>query len=101
MSASQRWFFSRAAVLLAIASSHASQTATPNANHEFRHWRIIDPNHPDDANYTVTDTNASTVITMSADHEVTAAFKCGGDEFYPLAVIGLLMLGLAAIRRLR
>jgi hypothetical protein len=76
-------------------------TAVPDPDSRFSHWRIYDPNTPGDPNY-AKDGNNPITLSMTADREVTAVFKCGGGAAHglPLAALGLVLLRLTA-RRLR
>ena len=74
-------------------------TAVPDQGKSFRYWKVYDPNHPGDANYIELDANTVLHLTMDADWEVEAAFKCGGGVglMFPLSVAA----GLALMRRRR
>jgi len=75
-------------------------TALPHSGKSLKHWIIWDPNHPGDSNYTATDTNTVLYLTMDANWQIDAAFKCGGSV-PPFVAMTLLALGLAAaVRRL-
>ncbi len=75
--------------------------AEPFSGKSFKGWVIYDPNHPGDANYITQDTNATLYLTMDADWEIEAGFKCGGGV-PPFVAVALLALGFAvAVRRLR
>jgi hypothetical protein len=50
-------------------------TATPAAGKGFAGWEVYDPNYPGDANYAVTDANATTTVIMDADRQVRAVFS--------------------------
>ena len=75
--------------------------AEPLSGKSLKHWIIWDPNHPGDANYTSTDTNTVLYLTMDADWEVEAAFKCGGgsDLVMPLGMVLLALFAGVVIRR--
>ncbi len=72
------------------ANALVTLTAEPNSNRAFSHWEIYDPNHPDDINYAVVDTNLTTQILMDTDRTVLAAFKCGSSNLLLPMMIGLL-----------
>ncbi len=78
-------------------------TAQPNPDKVFHHWKIFDPNFPGDETHAVLDANLSTTITMMADRQVEATFKCGSgiDAALPLLVVMGLTAGLVARRRRR
>jgi len=73
-------------------------TAQPISGKSLKQWTIFDPNHPGDANYAVTDTNTVLYLTMDADWEVEAKFKCGASV-PPFVAMTLLALGLAVVVR--
>jgi len=75
-------------------------TADPNGDKVWSRWKVFDPNHPDDANYIATDTNAVLYLTMDADWRVKAIFKCGSGlgVLGPVVVIGIPICGFAARR---
>lgn len=77
-------------------------TAVPNEGKRFGQWEIYDPNHPDDANYSVIDTNSVLTITMDHDCQVVAVFRCGSgaEQALPLLVITAMACG-AIARRMR
>ena len=77
--------------------------AEPLSGKSLKHWIIYDPNFPGDANHAVTDANSILYLTMDADWEVEAAFKCGGgaELVMPLGMVLLaLFAGVAARRKL-
>jgi hypothetical protein len=76
-------------------------SAVPEPNRAFSHWEICDPNFPGDTNHAAIDANNPIKILMNADHQVTAAFKCGNNSgVFPL--LGLPVVGvLAMVRRRR
>jgi len=77
-------------------------TAEPLSGKMLKKWVIYDPNHPGDANYTSEDTNTVLYLTMDADWEIEATFKCGSSSALP--PIAMVLLGLTLtliIRRLR
>jgi len=67
-------------------------TAQPNDGIVFNKWRIYDPNHAGDANYTVTDANNPLTLVMMGDRDVVAVFRCAGATG-PLLPIMLGVLG--------
>jgi len=69
--------------------------AEPLSGKSLKHWIIWDPNHPGDANHVVTDTNSVLYLTMDADWEVEAAFKCGGGSELVMP-LGMVLLALFA-----
>jgi hypothetical protein len=76
--------------------------AEPVEGKAFRAWKIYDPNYPGDANHAVEDSNSVLYLTMDADYEVEAIFKCGSAGMMPVAGVVLAALGLAVmVRRLR
>ena len=72
--------------------------AEPLSGKSFKGWIIYDPNHPGDANYTTQDTNAALYLTMDADWEVDAGFKCGGGV-PPFIAMTLLALAMGVVLR--
>ncbi len=72
--------------------------ARANQGKSFKGWVIYDPNHPGDANHITQDANAILYLTMDADWQIEAAFKCGGGV-PPFVAIALLALGLGAMIR--
>ena len=74
-------------------------TAEPDDGKVFKRWKRYDPNHPGDANYVVIDMNNPITIMMDGNHEVKAAFKCGGGGMVPLLLLALGSLGLLRRRR--
>ncbi len=78
-----------------------SLTAAPIPGRAFGQWTVYDPNHPDDANFAAMDANTVLVLTMDANRQVEATFKCGGSAG-PMLIptLGLLGLwgGLAGLR---
>ena len=72
---------------------HIREASESQEARAFRHWEIYDPNHPDDANYMMTDSNNPVSIMMMADRQVTAVFECGSDSG-PLLPMALVLLGL-------
>jgi len=81
--------------------STVTLTAIPNEGRSLREWTLFDPNYPGDANLAAVDANNPIAVTMNANREVTAAFKCGSGaaDMFPLGAAA--MLTLAAIRRRR
>lgn len=75
-------------------------TATPIEGKAFRHWEVYDPNHPGDANHVATDANNPLTITMNANREATAVFKCGSGLAMPFPA-GIAWLAWWAGRRAR
>jgi len=73
--------------------------STPVDGKSFKMWKIFDPNHPGDANHITQDSNAVLYLTMDADYEVQAIFKCGSSEMLPPVGMVLLMLTLGVIIR--
>ena len=75
--------------------------AEPLSGKMLKQWTIYDPNHPGDANYTVTDTNSVLYLTMDADWEIEAKFKCGSssDLVMPLGMVLLALFAGVVIRR--
>ncbi len=73
-------------------------TAAPLSGKSLKEWIIYDPNHPGDANYMAVDTNTVLYLTMDADWEIQAAFKCGGSV-PPFIAMTLLALGMAVVVR--
>jgi len=73
-------------------------TAEPLSGKSLKQWTIYDPNHPGDANYTVQDTNTVLYLTMDADWEIEAKFKCGGGV-PPFIAMTLLALALGVVLR--
>ncbi len=78
-------------------------TAIPDPNRVFTHWEVYDPNFPGDANHCVIDSNATLVLVMDTDHEVTAVFRCGSGvrPVLPLVAIGIGVFGLTVVRARR
>lgn len=76
-------------------------TAVPNEGREFAQWRILDPNHPGDANYGTIDTNATLTLVMDEDTEVLATFRCGSGMGMALPLAAVLMASCVVIRRRR
>jgi hypothetical protein len=75
--------------------------AEPVEGKAFRAWKIYDPNYPGDGNHAVEDSNGVLYLTMDADYQIEAIFKCGSSEMLP--PVGLVLLVLAAgalVRRL-
>ncbi len=74
-------------------------SAEPLSGKSLKHWIIYDPNHPGDANYVAEDTNTVLYLTMDADWQIEAAFKCGGGvpPFIAMTLVALAMG--VAIRR--
>jgi predicted phosphodiesterase len=85
-----------------VTGTEVTLTAQPDPDRGFKHWKIYNPNNPDDANRTILDANLSTRIMMDADREVRAVFKCGGGEarMTPFLVLGAAMCRVAS-RRMR
>jgi len=76
--------------------------AIPAEGKSFNYFRLWDPNHPDDGNYVVEDSNNPITITMDADRKVTAVFRLCGSGIGPmLPMIVLVLLGVLTIRRRR
>jgi len=73
-------------------------TAKPIDGRYFRGWEINDPNHPGDANYSVTDSNSTIVVTMDNAREVTARFACSSGRG-PMLPMMLGILGLCTVLR--
>ncbi len=75
--------------------------AEPLSGKSLKEWIIFDPNHPGDANYTRTDTNSVLYLTLDADWQIEAAFKCGGGSelVMPLGMVLLAMFAGVVIRR--
>ncbi len=73
-------------------------TAQANSGKMLKEWTIYDPNYPGDANHAVFDTNTVLYLTMDADWEVQAKFKCG-SSVPPFVAMTLLALGLAVVVR--
>ena len=86
------------AVLAAACNSTKSAPDEPTEGKAFKMWKIFDPNHPGDANYVTQDSNAALYLTMDADYEIQAVFKCGSSAGPVLPMI-LVMLGLLAVSR--
>ena len=82
------------------ANTVVTLTAGPNPNRSFIHWLVFDPNHPDDANLAVVDTNLVLTLTMDTDWHVEAAFSCGelGGHFYT-GMVMVLTVGVWFARR--
>jgi len=75
-------------------------TAEPIPGKAFKHWMVLDPNHPGDANYLVIDGNDTTTIVMNADRQVTAVFKCGaGSLMLPMLMVGMALWAMRGRRR--
>ncbi len=79
-------------------------TAQPLGSNLFDRWEFYAPDHPNDANYVMSDVNNPLLIVMSSDRDVTAVFlagsgKCGrGVELgLPLA-LGVVVCGVVAHR---
>jgi uncharacterized protein (TIGR03382 family) len=66
----------------------------------FRTWKIYDPNHPGDANYVESDNNAVLYLTMNADYQVEAIFKCSSSTG-PVLLLAVGLLGMLALVRRR
>ncbi len=73
--------------------------ATPTEG-SFKFWKVFDPNHPGDANYVVEDTNAVLYLTMDADQQVEAVFKCGTSAL-PAPLMAIIALTVTWIVRRR
>jgi hypothetical protein len=73
--------------------------ATPVPGKSWRAWKIYDPNHPGDSNYAVEDSNTVLYLTMDADYDVEAIFKCGSSDMLPPVGMVLLALGLGLVAR--
>jgi hypothetical protein len=75
-------------------------TATPVSGKSFKEWTVYDPNYPGDLSHAVSNPNTVLYLTMNADWEVGADFKCGSG-LEPLLGIGLLaMVMVAVVRRI-
>lgn len=74
-------------------------TAQPIEGRAFRHWEIKDPNHPDDANHTVIDANATITLVMDADREVMAVFMCGSSVGLAVPLALGMLATIALLRR--
>lgn len=74
--------------------------AYPAEGRSFKAWKLFDPNHPGDANYITQDSNTVLYLTMDADYEVQAVFKCGSGSA-PLLPAILCALGLLGLERRR
>ncbi len=72
--------------------------AKPLQGKSLKQWIIYDPNHPGDANHVVIDTNSVLYLTMDADWEIEAAFKCGGSV-PPFVAMTLLALATGVVVR--
>jgi len=73
-------------------------TAEPVSGKSLKQWTIYDPNFPGDDNYAVTDTNSVLYLTLDANYEVNAHFKCGGSV-PPFVALALLALALTVVIR--
>ena len=83
------------------AGTAVTLTAQPAESRSFGHWNIYDPNHPGDANYAVTDSNATITIDMTTARQVAASFTCGSGPLLGSAAMTLGLLGVVALRRRR
>jgi hypothetical protein len=75
-------------------------TATPVSGKSFKEWTIYDPNYPGDLSHAATDANAVLYLTMNADRQIDAVFKCGSGvgQALPLLIVGATVCGLAKRR---
>jgi hypothetical protein len=65
----------------------------------FRTWKVFDPDHPGDPNHITQDANTVLYLTMDADYEIEAIFKCSsGGVMMPLGLVLLLLALSAAVR---
>jgi len=74
-------------------------TAHPIEGRGLRQWDIFDPNHPDDANFALADSNLTTTLVLYADTHVDVAWKCSSDVAPVLPVVLLGWVGLWGVRR--
>jgi hypothetical protein len=74
-----------------------SATATVSKK-VFDKWTIFDPNHPGDANFATTDSNAVLHLVMDKDYDIEASFKCASG-LEPVLGLGLFALVLVAVYR--
>jgi hypothetical protein len=73
-------------------------TATAVSGKSFKEWTIYDPNHPGDINHATTDANTTIYLTMNANYQVDADFKCGSG-LPPFVAVALLALGVGLVIR--
>ncbi len=85
------------------AGTIVTMTAEPNETRSFHKWVVYDPNFPGDANYATEDSNTVIEITLNADMQVEAHFKCGSgvEVMLPCMLVGLFVCSFVASRRLR
>ncbi len=68
-------------------------TAVSIEGKEFRQWEIMDPNHPDDANFATIDANMSITIVLTDDTHVNAVWKCASQSgLLPMMAIAALLM---------
>lgn len=80
--------------------SEVTLTAEPIEGREFSQWELYDPNHPNDSNYSTTDTNSVVHVVMMTDRAVTAIFKCGSPlGLSPFVALSAGALAVIARRR--
>lgn len=71
-------------------------TAVAGDGSSFKRWLFVDPNHPDDLNCVVTDSNNPIYLRMDIDQHVVAEFRC--TTGVPLLPMFLVSLALAAAK---
>jgi hypothetical protein len=78
-------------------------TAVPIQDRVFKHWLVYDPDHLDDANYAVEDSNNPLTVVMDRDRRIAAVFGCsnGVGQVLPPMLIGLLTIGVITRRARR
>lgn len=76
-------------------------TAEPNEGKGFKRWLVFDPDYPGDANHATEDANLVLHLTLDANMEVEATFKCGGGSklIMPLGIALLALFAGMVFRR--
>jgi hypothetical protein len=73
-------------------------TATPVSGKSFKEWTIYDPNYPGDLGHASADSNTVLYLTMNANWQVDADFKCGSG-MEPFVAVALLALAVGVVVR--
>ncbi|MBN1343546.1 MAG: hypothetical protein JXQ73_12735 [Phycisphaerae bacterium] len=83
------------------AGSTVTLSAIPDDNGRFDTWVLYDPNYPGDSNHAVIDANQTITVTMDADRQIAAVFKCGpiGSLTPPLAMGMMIVVAALRFRR--
>jgi hypothetical protein len=76
-------------------------TAVPVSGKSFKEWTIYDPNYPGDVGHVTRDSNTLLHLTMDADRQVDADFKCGSgmEQVLPLLAAVMTVCAAAGWRR--